>query len=254
MVDGSENCTVILASGSPRRVELMKWFNLDYSISTPEIDESILDGEDVAAYGDRVAREKWATVAALKRSVRPCVIVAADTIVIRNQVRYGKPRDREDAVRILRELRGRYHLVHSALVVGKLTSEGVVRYESASDTRVRLSDFSDEELSAYVDSGDPFGKAGGYAIQNDAFHPVAEYEGCYAGVVGLPLCHLDKLLRKVGVVPSAPVSESCRFRRQGLCEMNCAEVQSAMSIRKAIFPLKTAGAPTREMIFDNLSH
>ena len=235
MINRSENCAFILASGSPRRLELMKWLVPEYEVSKPDIDESIYPGEDVAAYSDRVAREKWDAVAALVRGDQSSVIVAADTIVIRDQIRYGKPRDREDTIRIWRELRGKFHVVHSALVVGKLTSEGVVRYESASDTRVRLENFSDETVSAFVDSGEPFGKAGAYAIQNEVFRPVAEYDGCYAGVVGLPLCHLDKMLRLAGAAPEAPITETCRFIRDGLCALNCAEVQSGMPVRKSEF-------------------
>jgi len=185
---------IVLASNSPRRRELLTWMSLPFTTTAADIDETPLAGELPADYVQRLAQEK--ARACQRQAGFGAVILAADTTVADGDEIIGKPRDREDALRILRQLRGRTHLVHTAIVVG-VPSRGLTTEELCS-TEVRMRRYSDEDLQAYVESGDPLDKAGAYAIQNPQFDPVQKISGCYASVMGLPLCHLERSLRRLG--------------------------------------------------------
>ena len=124
------------------------------------------------------------------------IILAADTTVADGDEIIGKPVDEADALRILKQLRNSTHMVHTAIVVG-VPSRGMTEFELCS-TEVRMRRYSDEELQAYIRSGDPMDKAGAYAIQDADFDPVQKISGCYASVMGLPLCHFERALRRMG--------------------------------------------------------
>lgn len=244
MTTGSENIGMVLASGSPRRIEILRRYGLSFRVLPAEIDESIFPGEDVFAYCDRVAREKWLAVAA-RQSVFPGeILIAADTIVALERVRFGKPVSREDAFRMLRALSGRVHVVHTALVVGMKTSGGFSLTATAADTTVNMALLSEDLISAYVESGDPFGKAGGYAIQNPDFRLVSSFAGCYASVVGLPICHLDALLRRMHAAPAETAEKSCRYRLEGHCDLDCAALKRGMPVSRETV---SAAAPVRNI-------
>lgn len=185
---------IVLASNSPRRRELLTWMGLPFTATAADIDETPNVGESPADYVQRLAQEK--ARACQRQAGFGAVILAADTTVADGDEIIGKPRDREDALRILRQLRGRTHLVYTAIVVG-VPSRGLTTEELCS-TEVRMRRYSDEDLQAYVESGDPLDKAGAYAIQNPQFDPVQKISGCYASVMGLPLCHLERSLRRLG--------------------------------------------------------
>lgn len=185
---------IVLVSNSPRRRELLTWMDLPFTATAADIDETPLAGELPADYVQRLAQEK--ARACQRQAGFGAVILAADTTVADGDEIIGKPRDREDALRILRQLRGRSHLVHTAIVVG-VPSRGLTTEELCS-TEVRMRRYSEEDLLAYVDSDDPLDKAGAYAIQNPQFDPVQKISGCYASVMGLPLCHLERSLRRLG--------------------------------------------------------
>jgi len=124
-------------------------------------------------------------------------IIAADTVVVCGGVALGKPRDPDEARRMLRGLRGETHQVLTAVVVMSAgRRSGMARYPT---TTVRMRTYSDEEIDASIARGDPFDKAGGYAIQDEVLRPVECYDGCYCNVVGLPLWTTIALLRKAGV-------------------------------------------------------
>ena len=196
---------LILASSSPRRQELLTQLGLRFEIIKPEIDESRLDGENLIEYAERLSREKAeAVVNALDSS--PTLVISADTIVIlaadtigvdQDGELLGKPADAADARRMLQNLRNRAHQVITAFTVYLKAQPPRVITRHA-ETAVHMRDYSDAEIDAYIASGDPFDKAGGYAIQNEAFHPVARIEGSYSNVVGLPLDELQAALREVG--------------------------------------------------------
>ena len=185
---------IVLASNSPRRRELLTSMDLPITATAADIDETPLAGELPADYVLRLAEEK--ARACQRQAGFGAVILAADTTVADGDEIIGKPRDRADALRILRQLRGRTHLVHTAIVVG-VPSRGLTTEELCS-TEVRMRRYSEEDLLAYVESDDPLDKAGAYAIQNPQFDPVQKISGCYASVMGLPLCHLERSLRRLG--------------------------------------------------------
>jgi len=172
-----DNPPIVLASNSPRRRQILAWTELPFVSTSADVDETPLPGEDPAQYVLRLAREK--ARACEREASFGGLILAADTTVADGDVILGKPLDAEDAVRILKKLRNRTHVVHTAIVVG-IPSRGTT------------------EIDAYVQSGDPFDKAGAYAIQHAEFEPVQKISGCFANVMGLPLCHFERSLRGLG--------------------------------------------------------
>ena len=186
----------------------------DLVVSPAEVDERVLPGEDPREYVLRLAETKARQVA--QTAPGEALIVAADTTVVDEQalqgsrsqaVILGKPRDQEEAALILRQLRGRTHLVYTGLAVFRLADQKLVR--DLAVTEVIMRDFSEAELEEYVRSGDPMDKAGAYAIQHAGFHPVEKVNGCFTNVMGLPICHLARMLLQFGFRPPNPVSEAC---------------------------------------------
>lgn len=201
---------LILASSSPRRQELLKRLVGGFEVVAPEIDEARLDDESLVEYAERLSREK-ARAVIRRLDASPAIVIGADTIVINceNQL-LGKPADARDARRMLRHLRNREHQVVTAVTVAR-NGEPARAITNHASTLVFMRDYSDEEIDAYIASGDPFDKAGAYAIQNEVFRPVARIEGSYSNVVGLPLGALSRTLREFGVVhyPPALVGRNC---------------------------------------------
>lgn len=187
---------LILASSSPRRRELLAQLGLRFEIIQPDIDESRRADEELVGYADRLSREK-AEAVARQLDARPALIIAADTIVMDDGELLGKPADAADARRMLRQLRGRQHLVVTAFTLYQAgaTARVITRHAR---TVVEMRDISDSEIDAYIASGDPLDKAGAYGIQNEEFRPVARIEGSYSNVVGLPLDKLQAALRELG--------------------------------------------------------
>ncbi len=195
------NMRIILASSSPRRKQLLARLGLRFDIIMPHIDESRLPGEDLVDYAQRLSRQKAAAVLA-QIAPQPSLIIAADTIVEHNGDLLGKPSDAQAAQAMLLRLRGRAHTVISGFTVQRAPDRPRIITRHAR-TIVHMRDYSRDEIAAYIASGDPFDKAGGYAIQNTAFRPVARIEGSYSNVVGLPLEALRLALGELGL-PTAP--------------------------------------------------
>lgn len=185
---------IVLASNSPRRREMLAWMEVPFTTTAADVDETPLAGETPEVYVTRLAREK--ARACERQAPFNAVILAADTTVADGSQIIGKPLDAEDAARMLRQLRNRHHMVHTAVVVG-LPSRGLKELELCS-TRVKMRAYTEEELTIYIQSGDPLDKAGAYAIQHEGFDPVEKLLGCYASVMGLPLCHIERALRRLG--------------------------------------------------------
>jgi MAF protein len=146
------------------------------------------------------------------------LIIAADTVVVLDNEVLGKPRDADDATRMLRRLRGRPHVVYTAISLWHKPLRKMIN-ELAGST-VWMRDYSDAEIASYVDSGDPLDKAGAYAIQHPEFDPVARVEGCWLSVVGLPLCHLRRALGRFGVTVPASVPGACQAFNQRTCTVS----------------------------------
>jgi septum formation protein len=188
---------LVLASASPRRRELLAAAGIAFDVDPVHVDESQLAGEPPERYVERVARMK-AEAAARRHPDRP--VLGADTTVTVDGVVLAKPDDARDAERMLRLLSGRTHDVLTAVAIGWQS-----RVEAAVErTAVTFAPLSDEELSWYIASGEPEGKAGAYAIQGLASRFIPRIEGSYTNVVGLPVAAVLQLLRRLGVPAGGP--------------------------------------------------
>ena len=183
---------LVLASGSPRRLQLLSTLGLGCEVSPVAIDETPRAAEPPIEYARRIAAEK-AAAAAVQHAGR--LVLAADTVVALGEEILGKPADGEDAARMLRRLSGRRHEVHTA-VAAMLDMSSAQRLSSS---EVVFRPLRDREIEAYVATGEPLDKAGGYGIQGLAAVFVTFLSGSYSGVVGLPLCETAELLADFGL-------------------------------------------------------
>jgi septum formation protein len=198
---------IYLASNSPRRRELLNVLGWQHYPGAVDIDEEPLLAESPAAYVLRVAVAKGR--AAAEQNARPGeVVIAADTTVADGSTKLGKPAHPAEAEAMLLRLRGRTHQVYTAVVV--LAPESAEMHTDLCSADVPMRNYSDEELQAYINSRDPFDKAGAYAIQHAGFHPVENFSGCYACVVGLPICHLVRTLGRLGHTPAVSLPQFCK--------------------------------------------
>jgi septum formation protein len=181
-----------LASVSPRRRELLSQIGVPHIVAGAHIDEAILPGEGPRAYVVRLAREK---ALAIRHRGQRLPVLAADTTVVLDGKIFGKPCDREDAIRMLSDLSGRSHEVLTAVALA--CPDGVAERLSASTVRFRT--VTHEECAAYWETGEPRDKAGGYAIQGLGAVFIESLVGSYSGVMGLPLFETGELLRAAGV-------------------------------------------------------
>lgn len=175
------NNNLILASGSPRRAELLRQAGLDFEIVVPQIDEAPLPGEAPDEFVCRTAREKAESLPA-----NHAVILAADTAVVDGARILGKPLDAADAVAMLRSLSGRTHEVMTGVCI-RFPDRTVCFHM---ETSVTFRTLSEKEIADYVATGEPMDKAGAYAIQGGAAKMVRRVDGSYSNVVGLPLCEV----------------------------------------------------------------
>lgn len=178
-----KNITIYLASKSPRRKKLLKIIGLNFKSISVELNEEILDGEHPIKTVKRLALEKLEKA---KKRVSSGVVITADTIVVLNKEIIGKPKDINEAKKILRKLSGKTHTVFTGFAIENLTSgKRIVDYEK---TIVTFRELKDDEINKYVASGSPMDKAGAYGIQDDfGALFVKKINGCYYNVVGLPL-------------------------------------------------------------------
>lgn len=189
------NAVVYLASASPRRQELLQQMGLAFLQIASMADESQIAGESPQSYVQRVALLKAQQGLTRLAHAAPYPVLSADTIVVLDGQIFGKPRDETDAKRMLRALAGRSHQVMTAVALATHEKQEVV----LSCTRVLFRPISDEELSAYCQTGEYRDKAGAYAIQGRAAIFVERIEGSYSAVVGLPLMETAALLARFGV-------------------------------------------------------
>ncbi|MCX6017033.1 MAG: Maf family protein [Chloroflexi bacterium] len=187
---------IILASASPRRRGLLAQLGVQFEAHSSNVDEEPLPGESPTETQRRVTLAKAETVAVGVRGLRDqWVVIASDTTVLLDDAMLNKPVDEAEAWSMLRRLRGRTHVVQSCLVLLKHQADGEERcHLEILRSGVRLREYSDAEIAAYIATGDPFDKAGSYAAQHDQFKPVAEITGCPLNVIGLSLCRLREHL------------------------------------------------------------
>jgi len=203
---------LVLASNSPRRKQLLFLGGWKFRVSPVDVDERSLPGEEPLDYVLRLAMSKGQAAAgqvfAIADPAEDVFVVAADTTVVDGNMILGKPADEDEAERMLRSLRGRVHQVYTALTVLR-RSDGSIRTDWCA-TDVPMRDYSDAEMMAYIRTGDPMDKAGAYAIQHSGFHPVDNLQGCFANVLGLPLCHLARTLIQAGAPPRRDIAQACQ--------------------------------------------
>jgi septum formation protein len=185
---------LILASGSPRRAEILRDAGYPFTILSSAIDETPFANESPENLVQRLADTKADLVAA--RAVGPAVIIAADTEVVLDGHVLGKPRTSDDARNMLAKLSGRTHSVITGVTLIRLPD--AERRSFVETTQVQFAKIPDEEILRYLATGEPFDKAGSYAIQGRAGRYVPRIEGCYFNIVGLPLARLAVALAELG--------------------------------------------------------
>ena len=186
---------LVLASASPRRQALLHNAGISFSVQPADVDETPLPGESARECAERLAREKALTV---WRTRPQDLVLGADTIVVVDETILGKPADADDAGRMLRLLSGRVHKVITGVcLVEAAVKENNEQGRTASETTlVTMSEITDDEIRAYVATGEPMDKAGAYAIQGRASRWIPRIEGDYSNVVGLPVALLYRMLRE----------------------------------------------------------
>jgi MAF protein len=207
----TEKPQLILASNSPRRRQLLSLTGLPFIVSAANVDESTRSNESPADYVLRLAETKAGAV----KADADQIVLAADTTVVNGSDILGKPQDDADATAMLKRLRGHTHQVYTGIALLR-KSDGLL-LKDLCVTDVPMRNYSDDEIRDYVATGDPLDKAGAYAIQHSEFHPVASMEGCFASVMGLPVCHVILLMRKMNLQPNTDFFASC----ETLLEYDC---------------------------------
>jgi MAF protein len=192
---------------------MIQLLGLTFAIETADVVEESVTDPDPARNVVETARLKAAAVA--QTLAAPAIVIGADTTVACDGEMLNKPADAAEAKAMLRRLRNRTHQVHTGLALLATATGRWVTDVATIDVPMRP--YTDAEIDAYVATRDPLDKAGAYAIQHLGFRPVSVLQGCYAGVVGLPLCHLTRSLRRLGVVLTKDVAAACQIYTQYDC-------------------------------------
>ena len=187
-----------------------------FSVTASDVDESKFPGENPAQYVLRLAEAKARTVA--HTASLEHIIIGADTAVVDSDDILGKPKDSAEAVTMLTRLRGHSHQVYTGIAALRVSDGKLVTDLCITDVPMRS--YSDEEIESYALSGDPLDKAGAYAIQHSGFRPVEKFTGCYASVMGLPMCHLVRSLRQLDISPAADVPTNCQTYLNYQCSVS----------------------------------
>lgn len=217
---------LLLASQSPRRHELLALLGLPFVVVTPDVPEIAWQDESPVEFVIRLSRDKAQAactgyVQGKQVANRSTVVIACDTVVALDGGPLGKPGDATEATGMLRRLREQSsHAVYSAVTLLEPATNRALT--DVAETQLEMRAYTDAEIAAYVASGDPLDKAGAYAIQHPGFHPVAKLQGCYANVMGLPLCHLSRCMQALGIEPSCDVPTACRAHTGYACSVYAA--------------------------------
>jgi MAF protein len=216
----TDKTTIILASNSPRRRQLLALGNWKFTVAVSDVDETQLTDESPRDYVLRLAQSK--VLAVVEKAHPENIIIGSDTAVVDGNSILGKPKDREDAARMLNQLRGHTHQVYTGVAFHRVCDGKTLTELCITDVPMRA--YSDNEIAAYVQTGDPLDKAGAYAIQHPDFQPVESMRGCYASVMGLPLCHVARALRKLDVHAerAADVPMACQTLLNYQCPVSSA--------------------------------
>jgi septum formation protein len=195
---------LLLASASPRRRQILALLDLPYTVTVSPIDE---DAISTTYDGPNEELARWLAVEKV-RAMLPVaidqIVITADTTVLLYDAILGKPRDAAHARELLLALRDRWHRVITGVAVSAMIDGEPIIHSSSCTTPVLMRPYSEDEIAAYIASGDPMDKAGAYGIQHPVFQPTAQIQGCYLNVVGLPLCTLVNLLAAFNIHPAPP--------------------------------------------------
>lgn len=185
---------IVLASASPRRQELLANLGLHFEVKISDVDESLDEQIPPAQQVEQLAERKARAVAA---QLKQGLVIGADTLVTLNNQVLGKPKDRQEAIEMIKQLQGRSHEVYTGLaVIDAATDKAVITHQA---TAVRFKSLTMEQIERYVDTGEPYDKAGAYAVQGKASVFIDSIRGCYFNVVGLPVAKLADVLKVFGV-------------------------------------------------------
>ena len=199
----TDHSSLILASSSPRRFEILSALGIPFEVEAADVDETLRPGEEAARAAARLAEAKARAIAARHPDRW---ILGADTLVVLGQETLGKPRDAEDAGRMLRLLAGREHRVVTGVALLREDAPARVLLE---ESRVRMAPITAEEVSWYVETGEPMDKAGAYAVQGLGSRFIEEIRGSYTNVMGLPARAVYRLMREAGDPSLARLALSC---------------------------------------------
>lgn len=197
---------ILLASNSPRRRQLLALGNWKFTVTVSDVDETQQANETPRDYVLRLAKAK--ALAVVEKAQHENIIIGSDTTVVDGNTILGKPQNGEEAARMLKQLRGHTHQVYTGVAFYRVSDGKMLTELCVTDVPMRA--YSDNEILAYVQTGDPLDKAGSYAIQHPDFQPVESMRGCYASVMGLPMCHVVRALQSLDVRPAADVPMACQ--------------------------------------------
>jgi septum formation protein len=193
---------LILASSSPRRAEVLRNAGIEFEVCPANVDEMRRPGEPAGDYVQRLALEKARAVVSSESSTNNFIVIGADTVVVNRGEILLKPDSPEDASRMLRQLSGGVHEVHTGLAVIRMPQK--IERVIVEVTSVHFAELSDAEIDSYIATGEPFDKAGAYGIQSLGGRYVARVEGCYFNVMGMPLGRLWATLKEFGWSANGP--------------------------------------------------
>ena len=187
---------IILASSSKRRQDLLKMINLDYKVIVSDEEEVVDNSLSVLENCQNISYQKALNV--LKKIKKDSIIISCDTVVCKDNELIGKPKDKLDATLMLKKLSGTSHIVYSCLTVLKVKNQEIIEeYKEVGEGLVYVDNLSNEEIEDWINKGNPYNKAGGYAIQEEFGKYVTKIEGDFYSIVGLPLNKLYQILKKV---------------------------------------------------------
>ena len=189
---------IILASQSPRRAALLDLAKVDFEVMPSSFEEKIRNGMNIEEQAKELAYGKALEVFNNTQGDR--TIIGADTIVVKDNRVYGKPKDRADAIRMLKELLGDYHVVYTSLSILIEDHEEYKEYKEISKTLIEVAPMTDDEIKEYVDSEEPYDKAGSYAIQSYFSRYIEKIDGNYMSVIGLPIDKVYKILKENEII------------------------------------------------------
>ena len=187
---------IILASASKRRQDLLKMINLDYKVIVSDEEEVVDNSLSVLENCQNISYQKALNV--LKKVKEDSIIISCDTVVCKDNELIGKPKDKLDATSMLKKLSGTSHIVYSCLTVLKVKNQKIIEeYKEVGEGLVYVDSLSDEEIEDWINKGNPYNKAGGYAIQEEFGKYVTKIEGDFYSIVGLPLNKLYQILKNI---------------------------------------------------------